>query len=255
MRSVIPSFLLLTACATIHPGEVGVKQTFGHLAAEPTPPGLVVYGPIGTSYVRVPTRTNNLEVKLNLPSKEGLNVLAQVSILYRVQANKAPELLQEVGTDFERSLVLPVFRSAAADVAARYAAKDMHSGARAGIEEAIRARMEEVLADRGIQVEAVLMKSIRLPDGLYAAVEEKLAAEQQAQRMQFVLARERQEAERRRIEAEGIRDAQRILEEGLTPSVLAWRSLQAFEQLSTSDNAKVIITNGTTPMLIDPGVE
>jgi len=245
---------LLAGCATIHPGEVGVKSTFGKLADEARGPGLAVYGPIGTRYIRVPTRTTNVEVQLSLPSKEGLNVKARVSILYRVDPDQAPLLVERVGEDFEQELVLPVFRSAAADVSARYAAKDMHSGARAGIEEAVRQRMEEVLAKRGVVVEAVLLKSIQLPDGLYAAVEDKLSAEQQAQRMEYVLERERQEAERRRIEAEGIRDAQRILEEGLTPSVLAWRSLEAFETLSTSENAKVIVTDGKAPLLIEPEV-
>src|SRR5690606_9162304 len=120
-----------------------------------------------------------------------------------------------------------------------------------GIEEAIRARMADVLAGRGIEVEAVLMKSIALPPRLYAAVEEKLSAEQQSERMQWVLAKERQEAERRRIEAEGIRDSQRILEEGLTAGVLKWRSLETFKELSQSPNTKVIITDGKLPMLIE----
>jgi regulator of protease activity HflC (stomatin/prohibitin superfamily) len=245
--------LLLSACATVRPGEVAVKRSFGKLSQEARGPGLVVYGPIGTTYVRVPVRTMNLEVTLDLPSREGLNVRADVSILYRVQADQAPTLLEEVGAAFESELVLPVFRSSAADIAARYAAKDMHSGERSGIEDAIRDRMEGILAQKGILVESVLLKSIQLPPGLYAAVEEKLAAEQQAQRMQFVLERERQEAERRRIEAAGIRDAQKILEEGLTPAVLEWRGIEAFQQLATSPNAKVIVTNGTTPLLVDPG--
>lgn len=242
--------LILAGCATIRPGEVGVKQTFGHLHEEVRQPGLV-FLPIGSRVIRVPTRTTNLEVELALPSKEGLNVTAMVSILYRVDPAMAPKLITEVGQDFERQMVLPVFRSAAADVSARYAAKDMHSGERSGIEAAVQTRMNDVLKERGVLVEAVLMKSIKLPTRLYAAVEEKLSAEQQAQRMQFVLQRERQEAERRRIEAEGIRDAQRILEEGLTDSVLEWRSLEAFEALAKSNNAKIIVTDGKSPLILD----
>ena len=249
--------LLLSACTTIRPGEIGVRRSFGKLAPDARDPGLVVHSPIGLRFIRVPTRTSNLEVQLELPSREGLNVKADVSILYRVEPASAPALIESVGVAYESELVLPVFRSAAADVSARYAAKDMHSGERQGIEDAIRARMDEVLGARGVVVESVLMKSISLPPGLYAAVEEKLAAEQQAERMQFVLERERQEAERRRIEAEGIRDAQRILEEGLSPQILRWRSLEAFQALSNSPNTKVIITDGELPMLIadDPPAE
>lgn len=252
MRSILLCCALLTmGCATIRPGEVAVKRSFGKLAEEARGPGLAVYGPIGTTYVKVPVRTTNLRVKLDLPSREGLNVKAVVSVLYRVDASKVPLLLQEVGRDYENQLVLPVFRSAAADIAARNAAKDMHSGERSGIEAAIRERMDKALAPKGIIVEQVLLKTIMLPPGLYAAVEAKLAAEQEAQRMEFVLSREKQEAERRRIEATGIRDSQRILEEGLSPQILAWRSLETFQQLATSDNAKVIITDGKVPMLID----
>ncbi len=257
MRSAAPLALpalglfLLAACTTIHPGEVAVRQSFGKLSDTVRGPGLVVHSPIGISFVRVPVRTSNLEVSLDLPSQEGLNVLAEVSILYHINRDLAPTLLETVGMGYEREVVLPVFRSAAADVSARYNAKDMHSGERYGIEEAIRQRMEDVLVGRGIVIEAVLMKSISLPPRLYSAVEEKLSAEQQSERMQWILAKERQEADRRRIEAEGIRDAQRILEEGLTPGVLQWRSLETFKELSQSPNAKIIFTDGTLPMLID----
>jgi prohibitin 1 len=251
MRALL-ILLALAGCATVRPGEVAVKRSFGKLAENVRGPGLVVYGPIGTSYVRVPVRTTNLEVTLDLPSQEGLNVRADVSILYRIEPERVPTLLEEIGEFYEVELVLPVFRSAAADVSARYNAKDMHSGERSGIEQAIRDRMNGVLEPRGVTVEKVLMKSIQLPPGLYRAVEEKLAAEQEAQRMKFVLDRERQEAERRRIEAQGIRDAQRILEEGLSPQILAWRSIEAFQELASSPNAKVIVTDGQAPFLLDP---
>ena len=256
MKSHLRTLLVLslafatTACTTVRPGEVAVRRTFGKLSENVRDPGLIVHSPIGVTFIRVPTRVSNLEVALNLPSREGLNVRAEVSILYRVVPEQVPTLINTVGERYEYEMVLPVFRSAAADVSARYAAKDMHSGERLAIEEAVGARMNEVLSNRGLIVEAVLLKSIALPPGLYSAVEEKLAAEQQAERMQWVLSRERQEAERRRIEATGIRDAQRILEEGLSPQVLKWRSLETFQELSKSPNAKVIVTDGKLPMLI-----
>ena len=128
----------------------------------------------------------------------------------------------------------------------------MHTGQRAAIENAIREQMMTQLKDRGFIVESVLLKSIVLPAGLTKAIEDKLEAEQDAQRMQFVLDKERQEAQRRIIEAQGIRDAQKIINEGLTPMLIQFKSIEAFNKLSTSANSKVIITSGNAPMLISP---
>ncbi|MFT6143563.1 MAG: regulator of protease activity HflC (stomatin/prohibitin superfamily) [Myxococcota bacterium] len=253
MRLFLLLTLLSTACATtIRPGEVGVRTQFGKMTENSRGPGLAVYSPFGTRFIRVPIRTRNVEITLDLPSREGLNVRADVSILYRLDPAQVPALIETVGVEYERSIVIPVFRSAAADMSARYVAKDMHSGERSAIEQAILDRMTEQLGDRGIVVESVLLKSISLPPGLYMAVEDKLEAEQQAQRMEFVLQREELEAERRRIEAAGVRDSQRILAEGLSDEILALRSIEAFQQLSESPNAKIIITDGRLPFLIDP---
>lgn len=211
-----------------------------------------MHGPIGAKYIRVPIRTHNLEVQLDVPSREGLNVRADISILYRVRREDMPRVLDQIGLDYQAELVLPVFRSAVADVCSRFYAKDMHSGERSTIEHEIRDRMADLLSHRGFEVETVLLKSIKLPPGLYQAVEAKLAAEQEAQRMEFVLVRERLEADRRRIEAEGIRDSQFILADGLSPEILSLRSIEAFQELARSPNAKVIVTDGTLPMLVDP---
>ena len=152
---------------------------------------------------------------------------------------------------YESVLILSTFRSAAADVCARFYAKDMHSGKRAEIEEEIKAQMSELLKDRGFVIEAILLKSITLPSGLYAAIEGKLKAEQEAQQMEFVLQREKKEAERKRIEAEGERDAQNILREGITEGNIKWKSLEVLREISTSPNAKLIITDGSSPVLIN----
>lgn len=244
--------LILGGCAIIRPGEVGVKSTWGKLGTKIHQPGLVGMELISQDMIRIPTRTVNREVQLNLPSKEGLNVSAEISILYHIESDKAPDVIRDVGLDYEEVMILSVFRSEAADICARFFAKDMHSGKRAEIEEAIRAEMDTLLRDRGFIIEAVLLKSIMLPPGLYKAIEDKLEAEQEAQRMQFVLQREKREAERKTIEAAGVRDAQKVLTEGLTKEIIEWRSLEVMERLSSSPNAKIIITNGETPMLINP---
>lgn len=240
----------LGGCATVAPGERGIKRTLGDLDTVVYPPGVVWHNFFVTTVVRLPVRTQNLEVRLNLPSREGLTVQSEISILYRIRPDAVPALLETVGESYERTLVLPTFRSAAADVSSRHNAKEMHSKERKAIEDEIAARLREELTPRGFDIERVLLKSISLPAGLSAAIEEKLAAEQEAQRMAFVLDRERREAERRVVEAEGIRDAQLIIDGGLTPMLIQYRSLEAFLALAKSPNAKVIITDGRAPLLL-----
>ena len=242
---------LFYSCAVVRPGEVGVKQRLGKLKGNPKNQGLIFLNPFTTVLVKIPTRTVNKEITLNLPSKEGLNVAAKISILYHVKKENAMNIINEVGRNYETVLILSTFRSASADVCARFYAKDMHSGKRAEIEQAIKEQMADILKGRGFVIESVLLKSITLPSGLYSAIEAKLRAEQQAQQMEFILQRERKEAERKRIEAEGVRDAQMIIKEGITESNIEWRSLEVLKELSSSPNAKLIITDGKTPFLIN----
>jgi prohibitin 1 len=243
--------LMVSGCKVVRQGEVGVRRTLGKISPKVMQEGPKFYNPFVTTIINMPVRTVNLEVNLDLPSKEGVNVGAEISILYRIDGRKAIEIIETIGRNYENTLILPVFRAAAADVTAKFMAKDMHTGNRLEIEEAIRDRMMEIVKPRGFIIESVLLKSIRLPKGLYRAIEEKLESEQEAQRMEFVLQRERQEAQRRMIEAEGIMESNRILAAGLTPEVIQYKSLEVFKDLSKSNNAKVIITDGRTPFLIN----
>ncbi len=247
---VIATFL--SSCVVVRPGEVGVKQRLGKLVGNPRGQGLLFVGPAAT-VLKVPIRTVNREVRLSLPSKEGLNVNAEISILYHIKQESVKTVIEDVGKNYEQTLILSTFRSAAADVSSRFYAKDLHSGNRATIEEDIRVRMTNILEGRGFIIENILLKSISLPSGLYQAIENKLRAEQEAQQMQFVLQREKSEAERRRIEAEGIRDAQLIIKEGITSENIEWKSLEVLRELASSPNAKIIITDGKTPALINTG--
>lgn len=243
---------LVTSCSVVRQGEVGVKRNLGKLNPKVVDPGPVFFNPLTTRIIKMPIRTVNIEISHNLPSKEGLNVSAIISILYRIQPRTAPSIIENVGVSYEEVLITSVFRSAAADVCSRFFAKDMHSAQRAIIEKEITQQMASVLSPRGFDIEAVLMKSIQLPAGLARAVEEKLEAEQDAQRMEFLLEREKREAQRKMIEAQGIRDAQKIISEGLNKEIIEWQSIEAFRELSKSPGSRVIITNGSTPMLIDP---
>ncbi len=244
---------LFSSCTVVREGEVGVKRTFGTYKNKPFDSGLRVFNPFTSRIVKVSTQTENLEVSLTIPSKEGLNIGAEVSILYNVQPRKTPDILRNIGKDYEQNIILPVFRSAVADVSARFFAKDMHTGERAQIEYAIRDQMMKIMGDNGITIESVLMKSIKLPPSLARAIEEKLEAEQNALRMEFVLQQEKQEAERKRIQAAGVRDAQIIIAEGLSQEVLQFKAIETFLELAKSPNAKVIITDSkSTPLLMNP---
>jgi regulator of protease activity HflC (stomatin/prohibitin superfamily) len=159
--------------------------------------------------------------------------------------------VETIGVGNEVNVISSVFRSTAADVCSRFFAKDMHSAQRASIEREIAEQMARILQPRGFDIEAVLLKNIQLPEGLARAVEEKLEAEQDAQRMEFLLEREKREAQRKLIEAQGIRDAQKVLSEGLNKNIIEWQTIEAFRELAKSNNAKVIVTDGQSPLIIN----
>lgn len=254
MKKVLPLIAVLalvsSSCVTVRQGEVGVKRTLGRIQEKQLEPGPRLFNPFVSLVIKVPVRTVNMEVTLELPSKEGLNVRAEISILYHVKSDQATAVIGQIGPRYEREMIMPVFRAAAADITSKFMAKDMHTGNRLEIEEAIQAKMMKELGDRGFEIEAVLLKSIQLPPGLYRAIEEKLEAEQEAQRMEFVLQRERQEAKRREIEAIGIRDANRTISEGLTPQIIRYKAIEAYRELAKSNNTKIIIGNGENPLMI-----
>ena len=243
--------LLVSSCTVVRQGEVGVKRTFGKYNDKIYTSGLQGYNPFTSTIVKVPAQTNNLEVAVNIPSKEGLTIGSEVSILYIIEPKKVPDILRNLGVEYERSVILPVFRSAVADISSKYYAKDMHSGNRGEIEKAIKDLMMATMQGKGITVENVLLKSIQLPRTLSKAIEEKLESEQQAQRMEFVLQAAKREAERKVIEAEGVRDANKIISQGLTDKILQFKNIEAWLKLSESTNSKVIITTGNMPMMMN----
>ncbi|MBK7525917.1 MAG: prohibitin family protein [Saprospiraceae bacterium] len=252
-KNVIFSIMIcvgLSSCVTVRPGEVGMVQTLGRLSDKVKTQGPVFYNPFTQRVVKTSIQTSNLELSLNLPSKEGLSVNSQISILYRVEKNKVPNIIRELSLDYE-PVISNVFRSASADVCSQFFAKDMHSGMRANIEEAIRLKMDAILGEQGILIESVLMKSIQLPAGLANSIEQKLQAEQDAMRMEFILQQARLEAERKTIEAKGARDAQIIMSEGLTDQILRLKGIEALNNLAKSPNGKIIITNGSSPLILE----
>ena len=249
--TILMIILLLHSCAVIRPGQVGIKQRLGKLSNKVVKEGTVLYNPITSKVVKESTQTQNIKLLLNLPSKEGLSVNSEISILYRLEEDKVASILENLGKSYE-SIVTSVFRSAASDVCAQFFAKDMHSGMRSKIENEILDKMKTNLEKQagGIKLIAVLMKSIQLPRGLASSIERKLQAEQDAMRMEFVLSQEKQEAQRKIISAQGERDAQIIISEGLTEGIIRIKAIEAFKLLSKSNNAKVILTDGKTPLMV-----
>ncbi|MFN6037204.1 MAG: prohibitin family protein [Bacteroidota bacterium] len=252
--SVALAIFIFTQCTIIRPGEVGVRQTLGKLSNKVNVQGIVWFNPFTSKVIKGSIQTTNLELAITLPSKEGLSVSAQISILYKIKQDMIPRLIRDFGLNYE-PIITNVFRSASAHVCSQHFAKDLHSGMRAEIEKSIKERMAETLSKEGIEIDAVLLKSIQLPPGLASSIEQKLQAEQDVMRMEFVLKQAKLEADRKIIEAKGVSDAQKILSEGLTDQIIKIRSIEAFSELSKSPSTKVIITDGKSPMLIDSGVK
>jgi prohibitin 1 len=241
----------ISSCTIVREGHVGVKRTLGRVKPYTYSPGVHAINPFLTRMYKVPITTRNLPLTFEaLPSREGLSILSEFSVLYHIHPDSARTIVATIGINNAEAVLTAVTRSAAANVTSRFYAKDMHSSQRANIEGEIAKEMVRLLGNRGLIVEAVLLKTVRLPDGLTKAIEEKLGAEQEAQRMEFILNKEKQEAERRRIEAEGVRDAQKIIQQGLSPEIIQFRSIEALEKVAQSPNTKTIIMNGKTPFVL-----
>jgi prohibitin 1 len=208
--------ILVSSCTVIRQGEVGVKRRLGKIDPVYVEQGPKGYNLFTTTILKVPTRSMNIEVKPDLPSKEGLTIRSEISILYRIKPEAAPKIVQNIGLNYESEVILPVFRSASADITAKFLAKDMHSGERGQIESAIRKQMTEILEPRGFVIDNVLMKSIRLPEAL------------------------------------AVKKANDTINKTLTPTILKLRQIEAFKSLSNSNNSKLIITDGKTPFLSLP---
>lgn len=211
---IVSSILFLNSCAIVEQDQVAVKRRFGNVNDQVKEPGLVFYNPLTTDIVKVFIRTKNLAINENLPSKEGLTIRSESSLLYSIKASDLPKILRFTGIYYERDLILPVFRSAAADVCSQYDAKDMHSSKRGEIEIEIKKRMTEILGDKGFVIESVLLKTITLPARISTSIERKLEAEQEALRMAFVTEQQKREMERQIILEEGNKEMATIKAQG-----------------------------------------
>lgn len=232
---------LLSASFRVIPGGyVGVQILFGKIDDRPLTEGLNLINPL--KQVRVLTvRTQEMFEHADVPSKEGLTVGLEVSALYHLEPAAAPAVYRSLGDNYARVYILPQFRSVIRGATVNHEAKDLYTSGREVIGQEIHSELAKMLSERGIVLEKVLLRKIVLPKMVEEAINSKLAAEQEAERMRFVLLKERQEAERKRVEASGIADFQRIVTQGISEPLLKWKAIEVAHELSKSPNAKVIV--------------
>lgn len=237
---LIAIFLLFKCFVVIPAGYVGVKVLFGKVDPTALPAGFHIVNPL-TDIEKMSVRTQELAEQAVVPSREGLSVNLDVTLLYSLLPDRASEVYRSIGPDYVAVVVESQFRSVIRGVTAAYDAKALYTSERELISNEMMSHLEPLLALRGVKVEKVLLRSMTLPQILSEAIERKLEAEQQSEQMKFVLERERQEADRKRVEAEGVADFQKKVAEGLTDSYLKWKGIEATQKLSESGNSKVVI--------------
>jgi regulator of protease activity HflC (stomatin/prohibitin superfamily) len=248
--------LLLSAVKVIDPGKIGVQVLFGKVQDNVLESGLHVINPlvdvttfsIQTENYTMSARSGEGQVQgddaIRVLSSDGLEVTIDLSVLYRVSPVRAPFILQNIGVNYEDKIVRPVTRTAIRDNAVNYQAVDLYSTKRQEFQFKINKTITDNFAKNGLEVQQVLVRNITLPATVRASIESKINAEQDAQKMQFVLQKERQEADRKRVEAQGIADYQKILSTGLSDKQLIYESIKAQKEIALSPNAKVIIIGG-----------
>jgi regulator of protease activity HflC (stomatin/prohibitin superfamily) len=256
--------VLTASVIQIDAGEAGVKVLFGKVKNEVLESGLHFINPL-LEVRRIDTRTQNYTMSgvhdegdkvgddaIKVLTSDGLEVTIDLTVLYRVVASEAPRLLQETGFDYRDKIVRPLSRTRIRDNAVYYQAIELYSTKRDEFQNRIYKGIEADFKKRGLLLEQLLVRNITLPESVRNTIEQKINAEQEAQKMQFVLQKERQEAERKRVEAQGISDYQRIISESLTDKQLQYENIKALKELAQSQNSKMIIMGkGSAPIILD----
>jgi prohibitin 1 len=221
-------------------GHVGVLTLFGRVTNETLGEGIHLINPMKTNN-ELSIQTQTLKESASVPSSEGLMMALDTSLIYHLSPDRAAEVFQKIGADYENIVVEPTLRSAIRESTASHTANALYTGEREMVAKQIFEQVNESLAKRGITVENVLLRDIQLPATLKTSIEAKQQAEQEALAMNFRLQKETQEAQRKRIEAAGVRDFQQIVAQGITPSLLEWKGIEATETLAKSPNTKVVV--------------
>lgn len=255
---------LTSAFVTIEAGQIGVKKLFGKVQRDILGSGLHVVNPL-YEIERMDVRTQNYTMSgvldegkqtgddaIRVLTADGLEVTIDLTVLYRLIPGEAPRMVRETGVDYRDKIVRPISRTRIRDNAVYYEAISLYSTKRDEFQNRIFSAIESDFKRRGLMLENLLVRNITLPSSVKGAIEQKIQAEQEAQKMQFILQKERQEAERKRVEAQGISDYQRIINESLTERQLQYEQIKAMKEIAESQNAKVIMMGGrNTPVILD----
>ena len=233
--------ILLISCITRVPtGHVGVLTLFGRVTGEVLGEGIHLINPLKTNN-EMSIQAQTIKESASVPSSEGLVMNLDTSLIYHLNPEKAAEAFQKIGANYEEVVVEPTLRAAIRESTASHTANALYTGEREMVAKQISDQLTNQLNQRGLVVESVLLRDIQLPQTLKASIEAKQQAEQEALAMNFRLQKEKQEAERKRIEAGGIRDFQQIVAQGISPALLEWKGIEATELLSKSPNSKVVV--------------
>ncbi len=256
---------LLTSCfVQIGSGQIGVKTLFGKVEDDILESGLHFINPL-VKVTEMDVKTENYTMSgihdegqkdgddaIRVLTADGLEVTIDLTVLFRLIPTEAPRLVRETGVDYTDKIVRPITRTKIRDNSVYYDAVSLYSTKRDEFQSRIYKSIEEDFKKRGLILEQLLVRNITLPQSVKATIESKINAEQDAQKMQFVLQKEKQEAERKRVEAQGIADYQRIISTGLTDKQLQYESIKAQLELAKSPNSKVIIMGkGNSPVILD----
>lgn len=237
---VLLILLFFSSVTTVSTGHVAVLTLFGRVTGDVLPEGIHLINPLKAAR-EVSVQTQQIKETASVPSSEGLVVGLDTSLIFHLDRRKAAEVIQGIQPPYEETLVEPTLRAAIRSVTAAHTANALYTSAREQVAAQIQSELEKELAPRGIVVEKILLRDIQLPATLRASIELKQQAEQESLAMSFRLQKEKQEADRKRIEAEGIRDFQRTVAQGISDQLLTWKGIEATETLAKSSNAKVVI--------------
>jgi prohibitin 1 len=232
--------LLFSSVARVDSGHVGVLTLFGRVTGEVLPEGIHLVNPLKVNN-QMSIRTQEIKESASVPSSEGLVMNLDTSLIYHLNPEKAAEVYQKIGPNYMAVLVEPNLRAAIRESTASHTANALYTGEREMVAKQIYDQLGDKLGQRGILVESVLLRDIQLPMTLKSSIEAKQQAEQEALAMNFRLQKETQEAQRKRIEAAGIRDFQQIVAQGISPQLLEWKGIEATENLAKSANSKVVV--------------
>jgi regulator of protease activity HflC (stomatin/prohibitin superfamily) len=254
LLAVVILLLLLWSTTSIPTGNVGVLTLFGRVTGETLSEGIHLINPL-KSVQKLSVQTQSLKESATVPSNEGLILALDTSLLFRLDKTKAAWVYQTIGEPYVEKVVEPTLRAAIRASTSAHTANALYTNARELVQQQIQDELTTQLAPRGVIVENVLLRDVQLPAMLKGSIEAKQQAEQDALRMSFILQKEKQEAERKRIEAQGIADFQKIVAQGISAQLLEWKGIEATEKLATSSNAKVVVIgnpkNGL-PLVLEP---